>query len=344
MNSLKIRIIDLSRHLVQNRTAQIVAIIAMLGVVMSSFAPIFASATNFRSIALDAPLLLVLAAGGAAVVVTRNLDLSVGSTVGVTAMVIGVLGREFPDLPTPVVALSGLAVGLSIGVINGLAVAFLRVSSIIFTLGMLSLLRGMVYWISGGAQVNANEVRRELVALSTSGPGGTPWIILIGLGATLIVWSVLTGSRLGRSMYATGSNPRAAELRGLPSRQAVISAFAISGLMSGVGGLIYIARYSFVQNTTGVGLELTALAAIVIGGVTVFGGSGSVIGAAGGALMLTVIANGFAIVNLSIYWRNAVYGLLIIGAIAIEAVTGSERFARRRNVREQHTASKEVSP
>jgi rhamnose transport system permease protein len=331
------------RAALNNRVVQIAAMIAVLGVILASIAPVFASGSNMRSIALDGSVLLVLAAGGAVVVVTRNLDLSVGSAVGVTAMVIGVVGRELPMLPTPVVALSGLVVGLLIGLINGIAVAYLRISSIIFTLGMLSVLRGVVYWTSGGQQVNANEVRPELVLLSTTGPFDVPWVVVIGIGATVAVWLFLNTARLGRSMYAVGSNPKAADLRGLPSRRAVISAFAISGVMSGVAGLIYIGRFSFVQNTTGVGLELTALAAVVIGGVSIFGGSGSVFGAAAGALLLTVIANGFAIVNLSVYWRNAVYGLLILVAVALEALGRNERFNRRRASRPTLPVAQEVA-
>jgi rhamnose transport system permease protein len=318
------------RKALAGRALQITLVVVVLGVALTSLAPIFASEANLRNIALDSSLLLVLAAGVAVVVVTRNLDLSVGSAVGVTAMVIGVLGREFPQIPTALLPVAGIAVGVMIGLINGFAVAYLKISSIIFTLGMLSLLRGLVYWTSGSQQVDANEVRPELVLLSTNGPLDVPWIVLLGVLATAAVWMFLNASRLGRSMYAVGSNPTAAKLRGLPTNRAIVSAFAISGLMSGVGGLIYISRYSFVQNTTGVGLELTALAAVVIGGVSIFGGSGSVIGAAVGALMLTVISNGFAIINLSVYWRNAVFGLLIIAAISIEAIGRSDRRRRRR--------------
>ena len=322
------------KYLLNHRIAQLVIIIILLSIFATSVSPVFASALNFRNIALDVSLLLVLGAGVSVVMVTRNLDLSVGSVVCLSAMTVGVIGRDYPSLPLAYVVLSGIGVGLIVGLINGVVVAYLKVSSIIYTLGMLSLLRGLVYWIGGGLQVNSNDVRPQLVEVSIVGPFGLPWLVYIAIASIILTSLFLRGTLLGRSLYAVGSNPRAAELRGLPSRLAIISAFCVSGFFAGSAGVIYICRYGFVANTTGTGLELTVLAAVVIGGISIFGGSGSVGGTALGCLLLVIIANSFAITDLSVYWRGAVYGILIIVAVSIEG------FGKRSKIRFRGTRTR----
>jgi rhamnose transport system permease protein len=330
-------------RLLANRSAQLVVIIVILVVILGIDSPTFFQPSNIKSIALDLTILVVLAAGLTPVLVTRNLDLSVGSVVGVAAMSVGVLGREFTQLSVPALFGIGMTVGLLIGLINGFVIAYFRVSSIIYTLGVLTVLRGVVYWISGGQQVDANEVNPDLVRLSVQGILGLPWITYIAIAVVAVLATFMWGARFGRTLYAVGSNPRAAELRGLPAGRAVVVAFAISGLCAGIAGVLYVCRYSFVQNTTGSGLELIALAAVVIGGVSIFGGQGSVIGAALGALLLTVITNGFAIVNLSVYWRNAVFGALILASVAVEAVLRKRAAQpRQKTIAPSDVAAKEV--
>jgi rhamnose transport system permease protein len=314
------------------RELGIALVLVLLVAGLTGYSTGFFATTNLNSILLDVAFLTVLALGQTIVLLTRNLDLSVGSVVGLSAMSVGLIYRGYPHVSVVWAFPIGIAVGLVPGFVNGLVVAYLRVPSIIYTLGMLSVLRGLMYLISHSRQINANEVPAGLVSVSNTTPLGVPGSTFIALALALAVGALLRGARTGRSLYAIGSNPRAAELHGLPTRRLLVLAFCLSGSLAGLAGVLFVSRFSFVQVTTGTGLELTSVAAVVVGGASIFGGSGSVTGIVLGCLLLTVIANGFAVANLSVYWQDVVYGGLIVLAVAADskARRAGERALMRR--------------
>lgn len=288
--------------------------------------PALLSPSSRRSLMLDVTLALVLALGQFMVVVTRNLDLSIGSVLGMAAMAGGVLGRAQPDASPVLIALMCVAVGLCAGLINGLVVSFLGLPSILFTLGMLTVYRGVVYLIGGGYQVNPNDVPESVVRLSTYTVGtSVPVVFLLSLAVFASVLYLTRQTRFGLRLFAVGSNPDAARLKGLPQNRVIVTAFALNGALVGFGGFLFMARYGFVQNLTGSGLELLAVAAVVIGGVSVFGGSGSAIGVALGVVMIQVLTTGFAVTGMSTFWRSAMYGFLILLAVSLDALSRQPR-------------------
>lgn len=310
----------------------LVGFLIVVAATFSILQPAFISESAVRGLTLDVSLALVLALGQFLVVVTRNLDLSVGSIVGIAAMAAGAFGRSNPAATPVAVAAVALLVGLGAGAFNGIFVAYFRLPSIIFTLGMLSVYRGAVYVIGGGYQVNPNDIPEAVVRLSTLTIGSWIPVIFALAMAVLVAVLLITGqTRFGRSLFAIGSNPEAAVLRGLPARQVTALAFAVNGALAGLVGFMFLSRYGFVQNLTGSGLELLAVAAVVIGGVSVFGGSGSAVGVALGVLLIGVLTNGFAVIGLSIFWRDAAYGLLILLAVSADAVA-RRRVHRRKRV------------
>jgi rhamnose transport system permease protein len=327
------RAVDL---LLRFRELGIALVLVLLAAGLTGYSSAFLASSNLRSILLDVTALSVLALGQTVVILTRNFDLTVGSVVGLSAMSVGIILRDYPHMPVVWAFPIGIAVGFVPGLVNGLVVAYARIPSIIFTLGMLSVLRGLVYLISHNRQINANEVPSGLVSVSDTKLLGIPGSTFIALGLAIAVAALLRGTRTGRSMYAIGSNPRAAELHGLPTRRLLVSAFCLSGSLAGLTGVLFLSRFSFAQVTSGADMMLTSIAAVVVGGASIFGGSGSVAGTVLGCLLLTVIANGFAVANLSVYWQDVVYGGLIVLAVAIDSKVrgiGERTFVRRVRIR-----------
>lgn len=285
----------------------------------------FLSGENLRSVLLDVSLIAVLACGELAVLLTRNFDLSVGATVGISAMGVGMLFKAHAGMSPATAYVLAIVIGLAVGVINGTLISWLGIPSIIFTLGMLSVLRGVVYLVAGGSQVNAADVPDGMVAVSQTSPIGIPVTVLIAAAVCLVAFLLLRWTRTGRSVFALGSNPDAAVLHGLPVHKITLLVFAVSGAAAGLAGAMYVSRFGFVQISAGTGLELIVIAAVVVGGASIFGGSGSVLGTVLGCLLLGVIANGLAVLNVSAYWQSAVTGALILLAVLADAASRRPR-------------------
>src|SRR5205814_3121842 len=193
-------------------------------------------------------------------------------------MVAGLVMKAHSGLPVGLVFAIAVTVGATVGITNGLLVTYLRVPSIVLTLGMLYLVSGITYIVANGGQVNPYDVPSRFVDLSITSPiFGIPWIVIVAFVFAAVMMLVLRWMRQGRSLYALGSNPEAAQLRGLPARRIVIATFVVSGAGAGLGGAIYLSQYGLVQVNAGSGLELQAITAVIVGGVSVFGGSGTIL-------------------------------------------------------------------
>jgi rhamnose transport system permease protein len=306
-------------------------IFSLLVVVVIAFALLngrFLSGGNIRAVLLGIALLLVISTGQTVVIISRNFDLSVGSTVGLAAMTSGLILKAHPGMPIVLVFAVAIGAGVVVGIINGALITLFSIPSIILTLGMLSVVRGLVYVIAHGQQINPNDVPQRFVSLSTTSPVGIPGIVIIAVVVALVGALLLRWTRSGRSIYAVGSNPDAAVLRGLPSRSLVFGAFVLSGAAAGLGGAIFLSQYGLVQVTAGTGMELQTITAVIIGGTSVFGGAGAVLGTTLGCLLLGTIGNGFAVVGLSTFWQDTAYGLLLLIAVIADAAVRAAREAR----------------
>ncbi len=280
----------------------------------------FLEIANLRNILLDLPLLMITAMGMTMVIISRNIDVSVGSIIGLSGIMVGMLFKSHPEMAVPPALLIGAGIGLVLGSINGSLVTWMRVPSIIATLATMSIFRGLVFIVSGGRQVDSNDLPPVLIHLSQTSPIGIPWHVLIAIAVAIITHLFLRYRRTGRAIYAIGNNPVAAGLRGIPVKQVVFLCFAVTGLLSGVGGVLYASRYGFVNpGQTGVGFELSVIAAAVIGGTDVFGGSGSVLGTTLGCLLLCVINNALTVVGFSAFYQLAVYGAIILTVLVVDS-------------------------
>jgi rhamnose transport system permease protein len=286
------------------------------------------SSDGWRDLLLTPSILVPLAIGQTVVIVTRNVDLSVGSVLGLTAYLTGRLFLDHPGLPVVAVFAIGLLFGALLGAVNGVLVAFGKVPALVITLGTLYIYRGIFLSWAGSNRINASDMPAGFLRLGTATILTIPVLTILALVVLAVVGYVLWTARGGRELYAIGSDPDAAKLYGLPVTRRVLTAFVVSGALAGLAGVVYTARYGTVSSGAGYGIELQAVGAAVIGGVAIFGGSGTVWGAAIGAFLLVTINRALPIVGIQDFWQQAVVGALIISAVVLDRVL-SARQARR---------------
>ncbi|MEL5991631.1 ABC transporter permease [Microbacterium phosphatis] len=294
------------------------------------------SGDGWRDLLLTPSLLLLVAVGQAVVIITRNVDLSVGSVVGLTAYLTGRLFIDVPGIPAIAVFLAGGLLGAVLGLVNGALVAYAKVPALVITLGTMYVYRGINIAWTGSDRINASDLPKDFRGLGTGMILGLPYLTLIALAVLIIAAWYLHTRRSGRELYAIGSDPAAAHLYGLPVTRRILTAFVVSGALSGFAGVLFAARYGTVASNAGYGWELQAIGAAVIGGVAMAGGAGTVWGAAVGAFLLLTINRALPIIGIDDFWQQAVVGALIIGAIVLDRVLAVRRHRKLIAEREDH--------
>jgi rhamnose transport system permease protein len=245
-----------------------------------------------------------------------------------TAYLTGKIFLEQPGIPVVAVLAACLLVGAVLGLVNGVLVAYGGVPALVITLGTLYIYRGIMLTWAGSDRINAGDLPREFLRLGTRTVVGVPLLTILAVLVLAAVGYYLHTARGGRELYAIGSDPDAAVLYGLPVRRRLLAAFVLSGALAGLAGALYTARYGTVSSSVGNGIELQAVAAAVIGGIAIFGGSGTVWGAAIGAFLLVTINRALPSLGIEDFWQRAVVGALILGAIVLDRVL-SARQARK---------------
>jgi rhamnose transport system permease protein len=294
-----------------------------LGVAIVFFAaraPNFLTVGNWQGIAQNVAIVVVVAIGETMVILTRNIDLSVGSIVGLSAYLTAATFVHHPHFPLVVVALIAVAIGLGLGLVNGLLVAVARIPAIIATLATLGIYRGIDVRITGGKNITAYQLPNSFLNIASSKPLGVPTLAWIAAGIAILGAAVLRWAPWGRDLYAIGSNPEAARFAGIPAVRRVIVAFAISGALAGLGGFLFAARFPTVDATAAQNFELDVITAAVIGGINVFGGSGTILGVVIGATLVATIESGFTLLRISEFWRLFFNGFAIVAAVTIDAL------------------------
>ena len=328
------------------QTLRIVALLAVMVLVVMFFtAQIdgFLNGRLFNRISSSVAIMALIATGQTLVILTRNIDLSVGSMVGFVAFACGSLISNHPDMHPLLLVLYAALVGAGFGLVNGVLVAYVRVPSIIVTLATMALFRSILVEYTNGKSITTDNLPHWLTDL--------PNQVLFSFGqmefragfcasvaVVIIVQVCMTKLRPARQLYAVGSNPEAADLAGIGAARVVLVAFVLSGVMAGLAGFMFLARFGNITVVAGLGFELKSVASAVVGGVNIFGGSGSVIGAFLGAILVDLLETGlvrWAVV--SEFWREAVLGALILAAVATDTVL-SRRLAAARAARAQKDA------
>ncbi|WP_028660211.1 ABC transporter permease [Nocardioides insulae] len=320
----------------RSREIAVFAVLVLLLVVATIANPRFlVGSDGWRDLLVTPSILLLLAVGQTAVIITRNVDLSVGSTVGLTAYAVGKIFVEFPGIPVVVVFVIGALIGAVLGLINGALVAFGRVPALVVTLGTMYIYRGVFLEWAGSDRINAGDLPGRFLSLGTKQVLTIPVLTIIALVVLAVVGFYLRSMRSGREFYAIGSDPAAARLYGLPVTRRVLGAFILCGALAGLAGVFYAARYGTVSSGAGRNLELESVAAAVIGGVAIFGGTGTVWGAGIGAFLLVTIDRVLPLLGISDFWQRAVVGALIIAAVALDRVLSLRRERQLKQARDE---------
>ena len=307
----------LERLLHARETILAVAIGALILLVSLRF-PNFAAPSNLANVFNDTAILIMLALGQMAVILTKSIDLSVAANLALNGMVAAMLNAAFPGIPIPALIVLVIGLGAALGAVNGLMVWKLDIPPIVATLGTLTIYRGLIFIISGGAWVNAHEMSPAFKALPRASLG-LPVLSFIALAVIALAWLLYTRTATGRAFYAVGGNANAAVYTGIDVGRTRFRAYVLSGAIAGLSGYLWVSRYAVAYVDIAAGLELDVIAACVIGGVSIAGGIGSVAGAVMGALFLGVIKNALPVVNISPFWQLAISGAAIIVAVAFNA-------------------------
>ncbi len=303
------------RKFLKRRETTLALIIIGFIALVSLRSPRFATGSNMYDILNDTAVLMLASTAQFLILLTGGIDLSIPSTMAFTGMLVSMLNMREPNLPIVVVLLITLAIGLILGAFNGVLVGALKIPPIIATLGTIAIYRALVFVVSGGQWVSAHEMSSIFVSIPHNpflGISGILWYTAITI---VLVGLFLTYSKTGRAIYAVGGNRPAARLVGLSGERIDFIAFSLSGAISGLAGLLYVTRYAAAQNDTALGYELQAVAACVIGGVSVLGGSGTMVGVVLGAFFLGLLYNALTEVNLSPFFQMGIQGLAILVAI-----------------------------
>ena len=292
----------------------ILPVLILICIGFSLMTPNFLTESNIMNIVRQSSINTVLAAGMTFVIITGGIDLSVGSILGTTAVMAMVTSLD-PTLGARSIPVA-LMGGLIMGTLNGVMVAYIGLPPFIATLGTYTALRGAAYLLANGTTVINNDIGFEWIGNAYLGP--IPWLVVIGFVVIGICWFILRKTTLGMHVYAVGGNANAARLTGIKVGMVLTFVYALSGLLSGLGGIMSASRLYSANGNLGVGYELDAIAAVVLGGTSLSGGIGSITGTLIGALIIAAMNNGMTLMGVSYFWQLVIKGCVIIIAVLID--------------------------
>ena len=303
----------------RSREAQLIAAMLVMVAAIAFRFPAFVTPTNLASVFNDTSILIILAFGQMAVILTRCIDLSIAANLALCGMIAALINTAYPDLSLVVVLSAVIVAGALFGAINGLLVWKLDIPSIVATLGTMTIFRGTIFLLTNGAWVNAHQMSDAFKAFPRSTMLSLPILSWFAIIIIAIIWLVMTRTAFGRSLYAIGGNPVAAVYVGIDVGKTRFWAFVLSGALAGLSGYLWVSRYAVAYVDIASGFELDVVAACVIGGISISGGIGSVGGAVLGALFLGIVKNALPVINVSPFWQMAISGVVIIIAVAFNA-------------------------
>ena len=302
-------------------------------------APRFLEGSNLEQVALSATLVCIVALGEALVIIARQIDLSVGAMVAISAFVTADWLEHYPGTHIFFVFLLGCAAGGVLGLGNALLVAVARIPAIVATLGTLAIYRGAAIALAGGRQISATVLPDSYQHVAQIHVAGAPLLVWLAVLLTALFGWAARYTRTGRNLYALGSSLESARLAGINQAGHLAFVFILSGLLCGLVGVLWGARFGTVDAVIAPDLHLQAISAVVVGGVSIFGGSGSVYGAALGSVIFAVLQNGVQLFGINQFWLEAVIGAAILGTVMFYSLLARRAERAERNERRRKPVS-----
>ena len=297
------------------RELGLVIFIVIICIIVQSRNSEFLTVNNFRNLFTNAAILGIVSVGMMMVLLTGGIDLSVGAIMAFSGMVTALTVKSYPGIPSVILVLEGSLIGAAIGCVTGVLVARFSILPIIASLGIMNIVRGMTFLVSGGAWVSAFQMPESFKIMATYRIFGINNLILIAILVYIVFYYFINYTKNGRRIYAVGSNREAADIIGLPSKRLITLVYALCGFLSGLAGVLWVSRFASAQGDTAMGYELNVIAACVLGGIAVSGGRGSVAGLVLGVILFGILANALPLIHVSPFWQQAIQGFVILGAI-----------------------------
>lgn len=306
--------------IIKFREMGLLCFIILLSVIVQLSKPSFLTLENINDMVKNTAILSILAVGMMLVIVTRGIDLSIGATLALSGMISALAVSANTGIHPLLAMLLGIVIGIACGSIVGLLISKGGVLPIIATLGMMNAYRGLTFIISKGKWVSANQMPKSFKGIATSSILGINTLIIIAVVIYIIFYYFINHTRTGRQIYAVGSNPESAKVSGINISRVLLLVYTIMGALAGLAGVLWVSKYASAQGDTAMGYEMNVIAACVLGGVNIAGGSGNISGIILGALLLGILNNALPLINVSPFWQQAIQGLIILVAVIINAL------------------------
>ena len=308
------------RGLIKFRELGLIFFIALISIAVNIRNPEFLTLNNLENLFTNAAILAILSVGMMLVLLTGGIDLSIGATLAFSGMVTGLTLKANPGIPLPVLLLEGSLIGAAVGLVIGILIARFSILPIIASLGMMNIMRGMTYLVSGGAWVSAYQMPDNFKRFATGHFLGINNLVVIALAVFIFFYFFINLTKTGRRIYAVGSNREAAEIIGLPVMRIVTLVYVLMGFLAGLGGVLWVSKFASAQGDTALGYEMNVIASCVLGGVSVSGGRGGIEGLLLGVILFGILANALPLINVSPFWQQAIQGFVILAAIITNIV------------------------
>lgn len=303
----------------RSREGQLIFFTAVFFIAVGIFSPSFLSLQTLDSIITDSAILMIMASAQMMVILTRGIDLTVAANIALSGMVAALIGLYWPDTSLFVMMGAAVLAGLVLGMLNAVFIALLDIPSIVVSLGAMTIYRGLVFVLSGGQWVNAQEMPASFTAFPLDRLVGLTNLAVIGIVISILAMLIMRYTRFGRELYAIGGNPDATGYVGINTRTRLFAVYSLTGGLGGLCGYLWVSRFAIAYTEIALGFELLTVAACVIGGVGIAGGTGTVLGAVLGALFLGVLQNALPVMGISPFWQMAVSGTAILAAVVVNS-------------------------
>ncbi len=332
------------------REMYLLLVLIVLSGAIALIEPRFLTIYNLQQVALSASLVSIVAIGQALVVICRQIDISVGPIVAASAFISADYLVGNPTAPIVVVFLLGCGIGALLGAVNAVVVAAFGIPAIVATLGTFAIFRGAIITFADGRQISATSLPANFVQIAELTFAGVPALVWAALLMAVCCGWMARYTRFGRNLYATGSNPEGARMAGINEQRHIAAVFVISGLLSGLVGVLWGARFGTVHAAIAPNMHVDSILAVVLGGISIFGGSGTIAGAVIGALTIAVLQNGVLLLGVNQFWIQAIVGAAILATVVFyghmsrRAETRTRSESREARTKQGHVQARRVFP